>query len=122
MLLDKFSPPFTLPLIICPPALVILSVSMGFSGLWSKERGIAFPALQRTLLESPALATNIFLGVTRRTLAVHPAPSEIRFYPVLVPSFFFLITLSSSSPSLLETISSMRLKVSTNASAYFPSL
>ena len=95
---------------------------MGFSGLWSKERGTALPDLERTLRESPALATKIFLGVMRRTLAVQPALSEMRFSPLEVPSFFFLINFSSSSPSLLETISSMRLKVSANASAYFPSL
>lgn len=84
-LLERFNPPFTLPLTILPPTFAILWDYIGFSGLWSKDNWIALPFLQSTLLESPALATYIFFFVISTTLAVHPAPSLILFYPKFDP-------------------------------------
>ncbi len=54
--LDKFKPPFTLPKFTEPPALVILLISSGSSGLWSLLNYSVFPLTQATALESPALA------------------------------------------------------------------
>lgn len=47
------------------------------SGLWSKDKSIALPCLQRTLLESPAFATMYWVGVISTTLAVHPVDFDI---------------------------------------------
>lgn len=53
---ERLSPPFTLPIWMYPPAFLILASYSSFYGLWSNDNSIALPALQRTLLESPALA------------------------------------------------------------------
>jgi len=52
----RLSPPLTLPKVTVPPALVILLISIGSSGLWSLLSSSAFPLTQATALESPALA------------------------------------------------------------------
>lgn len=52
----KFKFPSTLPSITSQPALIILSYSLGFSGLWSSESSIALPLCDSTQRESPAFA------------------------------------------------------------------
>jgi hypothetical protein len=53
---DKLRPPLTLPKVTWPPALVILLISSGSSGLWSLLSYWVCPLTQATERESPALA------------------------------------------------------------------
>lgn len=72
--LDKFKLPLILPSLTNPPAFLTLSFSYSYSGLWSKDNSsITPPFLDKTLLESPALAQyKVFLWI-KETLAVQPA-------------------------------------------------
>ncbi len=54
--LERLSPPLTLPNVTVPPALVILLISYGSSGLWSLLSYWVCPLTQATARESPALA------------------------------------------------------------------
>lgn len=65
--------PLTLPWIIGTPVFLILSLSTGFSGLWSKDKGIHLSPCHNAALESPALAQIIFYLVIATTTAVAPA-------------------------------------------------
>lgn len=84
----KFKLPSTLPSVIVLPALCIHSLSMGLSGLWSKESATAYPFLASTERESPALATvsKLFAQSKRRTLAVQPTDSKVKSSSELVVS------------------------------------
>lgn len=62
---------------MCPPALIILAFSSGLIGLWSSDRAIAWPLRQSTDRLSPMLAKYIFLGVSKRMLAVVPTYSPM---------------------------------------------
>ena len=113
--LETLSPPSILPLTILPPAFLILLNSSWFQGLWSKDKAIAFPFRQRTLLESPALATYIFLGVIKTTLAVQPVAKDINSPMVLMFQFLFRIFLSYYQPAGLLITQSTILKVQLRA-------
>ena len=52
----KFRPPFTLPKLTTPPALVILLIYYVSYGLWSLLNSFVWPPTQATALESPAFA------------------------------------------------------------------
>mmetsp|Transcript_11825 Transcript_11825/g.25889 ORF Transcript_11825/g.25889 Transcript_11825/m.25889 type:complete len:247 (-) Transcript_11825:246-986(-) len=58
-----------------PPAESIRSRSRGFTGLWSKERGLAPPGTPMTQRESPALEQMMCLGVTMAVTEVQPLVS-----------------------------------------------
>ena len=58
MALERFKFPSILPSeVIVDPAFKILYFSESKAGLWSTERGTAFPFIAKTHLESPAFAT-----------------------------------------------------------------
>lgn len=70
---ERFSPPLTRPsAVTLPPAATILSLSGEFSGLWSSDRSMALPARLSTHLESPTLATMIWLFWIKVKIAVQP--------------------------------------------------
>ncbi len=52
----KLSPPFTLPKLTTPPALVILLIYYVSYGLWSLLNSFVWPLTHDTALESPAFA------------------------------------------------------------------
>lgn len=54
--LERARFPFTRPYCTKPPAAVMRAFSPSLVGLWSKDRGTATPADERTLRESPAFA------------------------------------------------------------------
>lgn len=78
---DKFRFPSIRPSAFTKdPAFVILYLSRGFVGLWSKESGVAFLLTDTSALESPAFAQIIFFpppgsGTIKHTFAVQPLPS-----------------------------------------------
>lgn len=115
--LVKLRPPLTLPLIIWPPAYVILLYSSGLYGLWSYDNRYAVPFLDRTARESPQFAVMILFGVINTTLAVHPQFTDILLF-AYDPSKFFFIKLNCSSPYLLPINSSTFLNASIIAYLY----
>lgn len=64
--------PSTLPNTIYPPSFLILSYSSYRATLWSWDRSIADPFLQRIALASPTLAQNRRFPIIRQMLAVAP--------------------------------------------------
>mmetsp|Transcript_48643 Transcript_48643/g.143584 ORF Transcript_48643/g.143584 Transcript_48643/m.143584 type:complete len:220 (-) Transcript_48643:337-996(-) len=111
---DKFRLPHTrywtmLPtccLRTSPPALVIRSRSPGRFGLWSSERGTAWPFRESTHRLSPALATTSASGRTRQTTAVQPTQSGLtsRTPREGLPSARVLLRTSCSSKSMSSMV------------------
>lgn len=93
--------PSTRPSVIVEPLLVIRSISVWHSGLWSSLMVTAFPPLAMTHLESPAFATNIFFNYLSMymTLDVHPIESNIISSLVCWLGSFFS---PPASPSILR--------------------
>lgn len=71
--LVKLRLPLTLPSIIFPPLLIILSSYLFKDGLWSSDNAIDSLFFMSADLESPALAIYILSGEINTTFAVHPA-------------------------------------------------
>lgn len=75
------SVPFTLLYSTNPPAALILRNSPSLQGLWSNERGIAWPHELRQALESPQLACRRMNGLIRIRIRIH------KFIPRLIWGF-----------------------------------
>ena len=116
--LVKFNP-FTLPWIIGTPVFSILALSIGFSGLWSKDKGMHLSFCQSADRESPALAQMTCLSVMATTIAVAPAVTSVARAGRFSSSVLYLI--SSYIPGFSFINSSTWMNVYVKACPIFPS-
>jgi hypothetical protein len=114
----RFSP-LTLPWMIGTPVLLILSFSVGFYGLWSKDRAIQFSPCHRAALESPAFAQIILYFVIATTTAVAPAFSYSGV--AFLFNYYYLYLRSYYIPGLNFIISSTWMNVYVSACPILPS-
>ena len=108
----------TLPWTIGTPVFWILYLSIGFYGLWSKDKGIHLSFCQRAALESPALAQITWLYVMATTMAVAPALRSVATAGLSNYSVLYLINYYIPGFSFIR--SSTWMKVYVKACPIFP--